>query len=390
MKILLIHPHDIFSGLEPWTIRIVNFAREFQRMGHEVKLAYCPRERGEEGCPGELEGIGIIRLSRKVGVIPLLNNLRAVLKAGRWADIIHFQKCFHYTAIPALCAGLILNKPLHYDWDDWEEKIWYHSNVGSLHTMIFGNFIRLLERYIPLCADTISVSSGHLRKICRRIGVSDERICDAPVGADLVKFNPRRSAGNVREKYALGEKTIVLYLGQLNGCQYVEMFIEAARAVCADRTETVFLVVGQGYMMGWLVELADSLGISRNVVFTGPVEHELIPEYIAASDICVASFEDNQVTACKSPLKIAEYLASGKPIVASSVGEVPVMVNGAGILVRAGDPNALAEGIMRLIDEPGLRKELGAKARKQAQDKYNWRSSAENLVGAYKTSGGRK
>ena len=388
MKILLIHPHDIFSSLEPWTIRIVNFGREFRRMGYEVKLAYCPLERGDEGGPAELDGIELIRLTRKVGLIPLLSNLMAVLKAGRWADVIHFQKCFHYTAVPALCAGLILDKPLHYDWDDWEEKIWYHSNVGSLHTAVFGNFIRLLERYIPLCVDTISVASRHLRDICRRIGVSDGRIFDAPVGADLVKFNPQRKTGNVRNRYGLGGKTVVLYLGQLNGCQYVEMFIEAARAVCADYPETVFLVVGQGYMMGWLVELADSLGISDNVVFTGPVEHELIPDYIAASDICAASFEDNQVTLCKSPLKIAEYLASGKPIVASCVGEVPLMVNGAGVLVPAGDPNALAEGIIRLIKEPRLREELGRKARRQAEDKYNWTSSANNLIAAYKKAGG--
>jgi len=390
LKILLIHPHDIFSSLEPWTIRIVNFAREFGAMGHEVKLAYCPLDSGDENHPVGLEGVEVIRLTRKAGLVPLLSNLRKVLEAGRWADLIHFQKCFHYTAIPALCAGSILNKPLHYDWDDWEEKIWYHSNIRSLHTTVFGNFIRLLERYIPLCVDTISVSSRHLRNICRGIGVADERIFDAPVGADLVKFNPQRGRGNVREKYGLGSKTVVLYLGQLNGCQYVEMFIEAARAVCAADPETIFLVGGQGYMMGWLVELAHSLGIADNVVFTGPVDHELIPEYIAASDICVASFEDNQVTVCKSPLKIAEYLASGKPIVASSVGEVPEMVNGAGVLVRAGDPNALAEGITRLIDDPELRKELGIKARKQAQDKYNWPSSANNLIRAYKKSGGKK
>lgn len=99
--------------------------------------------------------------------------------------------------------------------------------------------------------------------------------------------------------------------------------------------------------------------------------------------MAVACFEDNPVTRCKSPLKIAEYLASGKPIVASDVGEVRDMVGEAGILVEAGNARQLAEKIIFILSDKRLGEELGIKARKRAEDIYNWRISAQTLLNAY-------
>ena len=111
-----------------------------------------------------------------------------------------------------------------------------------------------------------------------------------------------------------------------------------------------------------------------------------MPEYIAACNVAVACFEDNLVTRCKSPLKIAEYLASGKPIVASNVGEVESMVNGAGILVEAGKSVPLAEKIEFLLYNKSIREKLGKEARIRAENIYNWEKSSEVLLNAYKTA----
>jgi len=79
-------------------------------------------------------------------------------------------------------------------------------------------------------------------------------------------------------------------------------------------------------------------------------------------------------------------LAAGKPIVASDVGEVRNMVEGAGLLVAPGKPEALAQGILELADNEALRKTLAIAARQRAETKYNWRCSAENLEKAYETA----
>lgn len=383
MKILMLHPHDIFSPSEPWTIRIVSLAREFRDKGHQVKLAYCPLSIDEEKWDIDLENIEIISLNRKAGLHSLFYNIKKIKEIAEWTDIIHFQKCFHYVSIPALICGWFLNKPLHYDWDDWEEKIWYHSNRKSIHTLIFGNFIRLLERSLPMVVDTISASSKKLEELCISFGVKKSAIFNTPVGADLKKFSPAISGEEIKRKYHLDKKITILYLGQLHGGQYVNMFIQAANVVLHKQPNAIFLIVGQGFMLDRLRESVLRLDIEDKVIFTGSVQHELIPQYISASDICVAPFENNEVTICKSPLKIVEYMAMQKAVVASNVGEARKMLGGVGILVEPGNFYSLAEGVLKLLRDRCLKDKLGMMARQRAEKRYNWSKTASSLLAAY-------
>lgn len=379
----MIHPHDIFSSHEPWTIRVVSLAREFRGMGHEVKLAYTPLNIEEEKRDIELFGIELVALTRKVGLFSLFDNIKKLKAVSQWADVIHFQKCFHFISVPTIICAFIYNKPLHYEWDDWEEKIWYHSNRMSIHTLIFGYFIKLLERYLPVVADTVSVASRKLEELCLSFNVKSDCIFKAPVGADLRKFTPRNSGGRIRTRYRCENNKVILYLGQLHAGQYVKMFIEAAATVLRRCPDAIFLIIGEGFMSKQLKRFVIECGIEQKVIFTGSVSHDDVPQYIGASDICVASFEDNEVTVCKSPLKIVEYLASGKPVVASLVGEVRNMVGGAGLLVEPGNYSALAEGIIKLLENHSLRQEMGIRSRRRAESRYNWHNTALNLIRAY-------
>jgi glycosyltransferase involved in cell wall biosynthesis len=144
------------------------------------------------------------------------------------------------------------------------------------------------------------------------------------------------------------------------------------------------MILGSGSELRSLKMFAYELGIGEKVIFTDFIPHADIPQYIAAADICVAPFCDNEVTRCKSPLKIVEYLASGKPIVASDVGEARNMVHGVGLLVESGKPAALAEGILELARNEKLRSDMAVAARQRAETKYNWEYSAGNLEKAYK------
>ncbi len=73
-------------------------------------------------------------------------------------------------------------------------------------------------------------------------------------------------------------------------------------------------------------KLAHELRLNDHLIFTGEVPHLDIPLYIAAADVTVACFEDNEQSRCKSPLKVVEYMASGKAIVASRMGEIQKMI----------------------------------------------------------------
>ena len=91
MNILMIHPHDVFSKKEPWTIRIKNIGWEFLKKKHQVKIIYFPLEFRFHQKPFFLRGIEFIPRSRRVGIKPLLSNILAVNKLAKWAAIVHFQ-----------------------------------------------------------------------------------------------------------------------------------------------------------------------------------------------------------------------------------------------------------------------------------------------------------
>ncbi|MFH1778054.1 MAG: glycosyltransferase family 4 protein [Candidatus Omnitrophota bacterium] len=380
MHILMVHPHDITSPHEPWTTRITNIAQEFIKQGHQVKLICFAYEDTHLSSRQQVNGYEVSMLSRKMGVINLFKNIVFIYKQAAGADIIHFQKCFWWAALPCLIAGWLLNKPVHYDWDDWELKIYYY---GRKQSKILGAFLAIWERLILETADTISCSSKRLSDECRRIGIADKRLFEAHVGADIELFNPHISGLRVREKYNISSP-LVLYLGQLHGGQYVELFIKAAKLVTMLEHKVMFMIIGEGYRRRELELLAERLGINNQIIFTGYIQHKVIPEHIAASDICVACFEDNAITQCKSPLKIAEYLAMGKPIGASCVGEVRRMVGGVGILVPPGDAWALSEGILRVLHDVSLRERMSLLSRERAELEYNWKVTANNLLCAYK------
>ncbi|HEO63977.1 MAG TPA: glycosyltransferase [Candidatus Omnitrophica bacterium] len=381
MKILMIHPHDLFDLSEPWTIRIKSLAREFLKQNHQVKIAYFPLKKNSSTADCPDSGFKTIELERRRGLHVMAKNTIRLIRESSWADIVHFQKCFHYASIPAIIASWINKKPLHYDWDDWETKIYFYGKPVS---PMIGLYMWILERALPKFADSVSLSSRRLYLLATEdYCLSKNRACLAPVGADLNRFKPENSAHIIRKKYRISGP-IVLYLGQLHGAQYAELLIHAAQIVLQWHPTTIFFIVGGGYRLEELKLLAKRLDVAESIIFTGFLPHEQIKDYIAAADVCVASFSNNEITKSKSPLKLAEYLASGKAIVASNVGEVRNMVGGVGILVEPGNHIILAGGINELLSRPDLRAKMEVLARRRAEEKYNWAWTADNILASYK------
>jgi glycosyltransferase involved in cell wall biosynthesis len=379
MNILMVHPHEVYSKIEPWTVRITNFAKEFVKKGHSVKMVYFPLEYKDKK-PFFRDGIEYIPYSRKASIKLLYKHCLQLSQLAKWADIIHFQKCFHYASLPSLFSSWRLNRPIHYDWDDWEEMIYYESADPPLK--LVGSFLRIIERTIPGIVDTISVSSQRLRTLCTELNIDSDAIFHVPVGVDLEKFNPSISGERVRRLYNISNP-LILYLGQLHGGQYVELFIQSAKIILDKGIKVDFMIVGDGARAAELRQKAKDLKLDTKIIFTGAVDSEEVPEYIASCDVAVACFEDNEVTRCKSPLKIVEYLASGKPVVASRVGEVERMIGDAGMLVEAGKAEPLADAIIALLFSRELSINLGIKARQRAEKIYNWKASTETLLRAY-------
>ncbi len=383
MRIMMVHPHDIYNDLEPWTVRITYLAKELVKSGHEVQLIYHifdpHHEAHAASCQQEFP-FKTIPLHRNP--IKLCHNFSRMEKIAHWADVVHFQKCSNYAAIPAVAAAYYQRRPIHYDWDDWEQAIFEKDNKNPVGSWIY---FQQMEKHLLKLVDTASVASKGLLALSQKMNFPDDRTFYIPVGADMEVFSPRVDGSGVRKEYNLSKK-IVLYQGQISGSNYVNLFLHIAKKIFTKRNDVHFVVVGGGDKLDEAKKAAQDLNISDKVLFTDTVPHNQMPQFIASADVVVASFENNSQVICKSPLKVVEYMASGKAIVASRVGDVPDMIGDSGILTDPKSSTDMAEAVETLLDDSRLRSELGRNARLRAEQMYSWRNSAKTLVKAYHTA----
>ena len=378
LKIVMVHPHDIYSAKEPWTIRIVEIARKFKEFGHDVKLIYFPLPPNERGKlkSSKITEFETIPFSRRA--YHLFSNIGRFRQYAKWADVIHVQKCFSNAVIPALFGSFVDIKPVHYDWDDWEYEIYNFSPPSKL----FGMYLDAMERSMPELSDSMSVASFKLKELAMGLGFNEKKIAMAHVGVNLKRFNPKHDSTQIKRKYDL-KKKVVLYLGQLNGAQYAELVIKSYKQILKKKKDTSLLIVGGGSYLEELKRKTRELGLDKDVVFTGFVHDDEVPLCINAADVAVASFEKNKITECKSPLKIVEYLGSGKAIVASNVGEVKRMVGKAGIVVEPGSVIQITNAVLKILEDSKLQKKFEKEARIHAEKNFNWDITAKNILDVY-------
>ena len=144
------------------------------------------------------------------------------------------------------------------------------------------------------------------------------------------------------------------------------MLLRAARRVRDQFPNVVFLLIGEGELQEAFQTLASELGIGDNVVFLG--HRENVPELLRLSDVCVLSS-----TAEGFSNSILEYMASMKPVVATAVGGAPEAISEGetGYLVNSGDDEAMADRILRLLNDPARVREMGLKGRRLVEQRFS-------------------
>jgi glycosyltransferase involved in cell wall biosynthesis len=150
-----------------------------------------------------------------------------------------------------------------------------------------------------------------------------------------------------------------------------------------------FLLVGSGSLHVEVEKRVEADVASGRVIFTGAVGHDRVPGLLDACDILVAPHVPlaDGSEFFGSPTKIFEYMAMGKGIVASRLGQIgEVLVDGeTALLVEPGDVGELDKAIVRLVQDKGLREALGAKAREVAETKHTWTHNARRVLQAYQS-----
>src|ERR1044072_3569976 len=207
-------------------------------------------------------------------------------------------------------------------------------------------------------------------------GWPEDRVLVAHSGVDLSPFANSDKGRNLREALVPSGRPLIVYAGSLypgKGCEQVMLaakVLNHAKFVC---------VGGRDHEVTRFKEQVRSLGLT-NIEFVGHVPHALVSNYLLAADILIAPFTEEArdiagkiISPFSSPLKLFEYMAAGKPIVASSIGAIPEVIthDENGLLVEPGNVAELMGAISRLLNDSALAARLANNAQGNAR-LYTW------------------
>jgi glycosyltransferase involved in cell wall biosynthesis len=160
--------------------------------------------------------------------------------------------------------------------------------------------------------------------------------------------------------------------------QGVEFLIEASPTISKQFPDVRYLIIGDGFMRKPWEELINNLDMADKFIFTGRVPFEDVPKYINLSTICIAL--KRPVKHGYSTLKLYEYMACGKPVVATRTGGFEILEeNKAGIVVDPNDKHEVANAIINLLSDPVLCKEMGFNAVKLIKENYSSKKVAQQI-----------
>lgn len=383
MRITLIIP---FSIDRPSGIRYFNIARSLTRRGHHVRiLGLHPDFRSCVERRFVQDGVEIWYLgqmhARKGGAGPdrfgplelLLVLIRATLGLV-WgilcspSDVYHLGKPQPVNGLAGLIgAGLLRRQGFYVDCDDDETTSNRFTARWQRSIFAFWQWL------IPRLARGVTVNTRFLEARMDRAGIAP--VVYVPNGVDPDRFAqpPARAVAGLRAGLDLAGKRAIVYLGSLALQNHpVDLLLQAFAPIAAARPDVVLLIVGGGEDLALLREQAAEAGLAARVRFAGRVPQIAAPAYLALAEVTVDPVRDDPVARARSPLKLFESMALGVPVITGAVGDRAELLDHgrAGLLVGAGDANALAERLRAVLEDPKLRRGLAEAGWRQVRGYY--------------------
>lgn len=262
-------------------------------------------------------------------------------------------------------------------------EIWMSKNWS--HPLRFESVTDEIERCVLAHADLVVGNAEAFRPELISKGVEKKRVLIVPNGVDPERFTPSVSGKTVRQSLGAKEEDIIVsFVGSFGPWHGAETLAMTIPVVTAKNKRIRYLFIGRGVRLESVRKIVFMSGTSDRVIFTGFVDRESVPEYLAASDILVSPQVPNPdgTPFFGSPTKLFEYMSMGKAIVASDLDQIGKLLTHEedAILVPPGDAKKLAEAILSLAEDSDLRKRLGNQARTVAMNKYSWDSHVRSIL----------
>jgi glycosyltransferase involved in cell wall biosynthesis len=241
------------------------------------------------------------------------------------------------------------------------------------------------EAWKVICCSDYMVS--HVKYV---FGLPNDKMVMVPNGVNTHNYdNLDFNASEFRSKYALPEEKIVLYVGRLVYEKGIHVLINAVPKIL-NKVNAKFIIVGSGYMKEQLLNIVRSMGLEHKVLFEGFMDEEALLRLQKCADISVVPslFEPFGIVAL-------EAMAAKSPVVASDTGGLSEIIEHdvTGVKVYPNNPDSLAWGITRILQDEGYANYLRENAYKRVQEKFDWEKIAqqtkkiyEGVIGEYSKS----
>jgi len=346
--------------------------KQFCEQGVEVNYV-SPMHVRKDGPRKIYYGLG------KLLAVSLAATLRlASALASSQADIIQLCKPQPFSCLAVKIARR--GRPVFCDCDDYEAATNKFYNHWQQH------IVQYFENDVINYASGLTVNTQFTKQRYTNLGFPSQRIVYVPNGVERNRFIISSGKDQLRQQWRLSPNApVVAYIGTLGLLSHpIDILLDAFVQVVRRLPQARLLLVGGGEDYDKLKHKAKLLGIANYTVFTGRVPPSDVPLYLSLADVTVDPIHDDLIARARSPLKLLESLTMGVPVVTSDVGDRRSLLgDGAlGRLVSPGDSNALAKGLLDILQNQDERMAIRREALAQCEDWY-WDRLVHDFVQVY-------
>ena len=399
----ILYLHQYFATRKGTTgTRSYEFARRLVGKGHRVSMmtsGLANREfaapKGQQYAEFEADGINVVAIAAAYNDPQLgtgMSGRRRMLKfyqfarlAGRIGKRLPKPDVVFATHTP-LTVGLAgLSLAGHFDVpfvfevrDLWPEAL---VNVGALRNPAGIWWLRRMAKKIYAGAKHIVALSPGMKEGIVRAGVSAEKVTVIPNGSDLDLFRPDLDGSAQRERLGLGDRFAAIYFGAMGMANGLDYAIKAAIILTERGRGDIALVLhGGGGKRSELEDMVREYGLN-NVIFSDLVPDKAeVAGIVAGCDACMTIYRASKEQTW-SPNKMFDALAAGKPVLINVPGWLGEMIekNDCGLQLDPRRPEALADALEQLADDPELCRRKGENARTLAEREFDRSKLADRL-----------
>jgi glycosyltransferase involved in cell wall biosynthesis len=299
----------------------------------------------------------------------------------RGFDVIHAHNPPDTLFLVALPFKL-LGKKFVFDQHDLCPEL-YRSRYSAAE----GFYTRILRMFewcsLKLADITIATNESYKQIQIKRANKNPRDVFVVRNGPNQMRMTPVAPSTRLKKM----NKFILCYIGSLNPQDGVDYLLRSLRHLLYDLKCSDFhcVIMGTGDSLQDLRDLAENLQLNGCVELLGFVSDEDLQANLAAADICVDPDPSSPLNDVSTWIKVMEYMAYAKPIVAFDLKETRFSAGDAAVYVRPNREAEFAEAITQLMAQPELREKMGTFGRRRVEHELQWNTVGKNLLAAYET-----